>query len=175
MSYVFNGITVDGRRIDPAPSMGTAAGAVAALVMAFVWCAISHLVHGDASLPVRAIAAVVLGQPPDDDPRRTAIAIALGLVFHFSIGMTLGRGFERVLPAHRLPRGAFLGLTLGWSLLLGFLPLARIAPDFVEAVPVPSLLAGHLLYGVVLEVAYYLHPEHRTHATAPLRSQTTEA
>ena len=157
--------------------MGTAAGAVAALVMAFVWCAISHLVHRDASLPVRAIAAVVLGQPPDDDPRRTAVAIALGLVVHFAIGMTLGRAFERAFRAHRPPRGSLLALTLGWALLLSSFPLLeRIAPDFLEAVPPPSLLAGHLLFGTVLEVAYFLYPERTaSQEAAPLRSHVTEA
>jgi len=161
MSYVFNGITVDGRRLDASPTAGTAAGAVAALVMAIVWCAIAHLTTFDASLPIRAIAATVLGQPGDDDPRRTAIAIAIGLLLHFSIGMFLGSGLERAFQTRKPPRGALLFLTLGWGLLLASGPLARIAPGFLDAVPPPALIAGHLLFGIVLELTEYLRGEPR--------------
>lgn len=143
MSYVFNGITVDGRRIEAPPTAGAAAGAVASLVMAIVWCAISHLTTRDASLPMRAIAATVLGQPGDDDPRRTAIAIALGLILHFAIGMTLGHGLERAFRAHRPPRGVLFLFVLAWGLLFASGPLERLAPGFLDVVPPPALIAGH--------------------------------
>lgn len=176
MSYVFNGITVDGRRIEPSPTAGTAAGAVASLVMAFVWCAISHLTTHDASAPMRAIAATVLGQPRDDDPRRTAIAIALGLVLHFAIGMSLGHGLERAFRAHRPPRGALFCFTLGWGLLFASGPLEKLAPGFLDAVPPPALLAGHLLFGVVLELTEYLRSEPRASLdTSALRSHVKGA
>lgn len=156
MSYVLDGITIDGGRLDASPAAGTAAGAASALAMAVTWCGVSHLTRGDASLPVRAIAATLLGPPRDADPRRTAIAIALGLLIHFAIGMILGHAIERAtreLAPRRLPRGAFvlLASVLGLGLSAGV--LERLAPAFVEAVPRPAFLAGHLLLGIALELA----------------------
>lgn len=164
MSYVLNGITVDGYRLDASPAAGTAAGAASALAMAVTWCGISHVMRGDASLPVRAIAAALLGPPRDSDPRRAAVAIALGLVVHFAIGMMLGHALERAahrLVSGRLPRGALFLIALGLGLGLSVGALDRLAPAFVEAVPTPAFLAGHILFGIALELAGYLRDQAR--------------
>lgn len=155
MSYVQNGITIDGYRPNLSPAAGTAAGAVGALGMATVWCAIAHFARGDASLPIRAISATLLGHPTDEDPLRTAVAIALGLFIHLAMGMMLGHALERAahdLPSQRAPRGALLLSTVGLGLVLSMGPLEKLAPAFASTIPPLGFVAAHALFGSALEL-----------------------
>lgn len=170
MSYVFSGITIETARPDISPAAGTAAGAVGALSMATTWCAIAHFTQGDASLPIRAIAATVLGKPSDDDPRRTAIAIALGLLIHFAIGMGLGHGLDRA--ARELPwvrehaRGARLVMATAIGIALLACGLDKLAPAFVLAIPSAAFVVSHLLFGIALELTGLLRKSRRARVTA---------
>lgn len=154
MSYIFDGISVDGYREQDSKTSGASAGAISAFAMAALWCGISHWLYEDASIPARAIARTILGNPSHEDPLRVAVAVTLGLAIHISLGMLLGHILERAstkLRKGRAPRGGFIVASALLALILGA-GLGRLAPAFAEAVPFGAFLAGHILFGMGLEL-----------------------
>lgn len=153
MSYALDGITIDGPRPDK-PTTGLSRGALGASAMALVFGAESYWRQGDPFAAFRAIAATALGQPRDDDPRRITVAITLGLLIHFAIGMMFAHGIERLargLPGGFPTRGLRVGIATATGACLSFGLLDRLAPSLAAAISAPTILVAHALFGFVLE------------------------
>jgi hypothetical protein len=158
MLDVLEGVTIDGVRLDRPPAAGIASGALGALGMAVLWCTVAHVTHGDASLPVRAVASSVLGGDVDD-ARLVAPAIMLGLAIHLGLGMWYGNALDRA-ALRRLGRSAPIGLSFAVTVAVGAvvstLLLPRVAPDLVAAVPLVALVGAHAVLGAALELTRFI-------------------
>lgn len=153
MSYALDGITVDGPRPN-APNAGLLQGGLGALAMAVVFCGESLWKRQDPFVPFRAIAATILGQPRDDDPRRITVAITLGLLIHFAVGMMLGQGIGRMIrrfSGKLPPRGAAFCIATATGACLSSGLLDRLAPAFGSALSPQALIVSHAVFGLVLE------------------------
>ena len=120
-------------------------------VPAFVYPYRAGLIGGALGGLAMIAVAIAFGAPLATLSQLSAAALIGGLLLHAAISMGLGFVFALLLPT--LPGSPVLWSlpigTLLWS-LAGLMTLPVLNPVMADAVDVPSFLAAHLAYGLVL-------------------------
>jgi hypothetical protein len=139
------------------PLAGVCAGLLAGLAYLALQSALAGGMAGDASLPLRRICAILLGEDVLSDGGFGIELAGIGLLVHFAVSIVYGRLVDLAVRDAPLLQACVIGGAVGLAMyLLVFELVGRVAFPWFGNAPVGITAMDHFLFGVICGAAYCL-------------------